>query len=46
MTFRHLVLVAHPWLPCNVKDLLALGKAKSGDLTFGGAGIGGALHSR
>jgi tripartite-type tricarboxylate transporter receptor subunit TctC len=38
-------LVAHPSLPIrNVKDLLALGKAKPGDLTFGGGGIGGALH--
>lgn len=38
-------LVAHPSLPIrNVKDLLALGKAKPGDLTFGGGGIGGILH--
>ena len=46
MTLQHpWFLVAHPSLPVgNVKDLLAVGKAKPGDLTFGGGGIGGALH--
>jgi tripartite-type tricarboxylate transporter receptor subunit TctC len=46
ITLRHpWFLVTHPSLPVrNVKDLLALGKAKPGDLTFGGGGIGGALH--
>lgn len=38
-------LVAHPSLPVrNVKELLVLSKAKPGDLTFGGGGIGGILH--
>lgn len=40
-----LVLVAHPSLPVrNVKDLVALAKAKPGDLTFGAGSTGSIPH--
>jgi len=39
------VLVAHPSLPANnVKELIALAKAKPGKLTYGSAGVGNINH--
>jgi tripartite-type tricarboxylate transporter receptor subunit TctC len=39
------ILVAHPSLPVkSVKDLVALAKAKPGELSFSSSGIYGALH--
>ena len=39
------LLVVHPTIPAmNVKDLIALAKAKPGQLTFGSSGTGGAPH--
>jgi tripartite-type tricarboxylate transporter receptor subunit TctC len=39
------LLVVHPTIPAmNVKDLMALAKAKPGQLTFGSSGTGGAPH--
>jgi tripartite-type tricarboxylate transporter receptor subunit TctC len=38
-------LLAHPSVPANtVAELIALAKSKSGQLTYGTAGIGSALH--
>jgi len=40
-----LVLVVHPALPVkNVKDLIALAKARPGALNFASSGMGGILH--
>ena len=40
-----LVLAVHPSVPTkNVKDLIALAKARPGDLTYGSAGIGASGH--
>ena len=39
------IIVVHPSLPAkNLKDLVALAKAKPGQITFGSAGNGGTLH--
>lgn len=39
------VLVVHPSLPVkNVKDLIALAKARPGELIFGSAGVGSTVH--
>ena len=41
----HFVLLAHPSLPANnVRELLALAKAKPGQLTHSSSGAGGAPH--
>src|SRR5258706_10310818 len=41
----HFVLVAHPSLPArNVKDLIALAKARPGQITYASSGAGGAPH--
>src|SRR4029450_13482136 len=38
-------LLGHPSLPANnVRELIALAKTKSGELTYGTAGIGSAPH--
>jgi len=40
-----LVLVVHPSLPAkNVKELIALAKARPGELNFGSSGVGGLIH--
>ncbi len=40
-----LILVVHPALPVkNVKDLIALAKARPGALNFASSGMGGILH--
>ena len=40
-----LVLAVHPSLPVkNVKDLVALAKARTGQLTYGSAGVGSSGH--
>jgi tripartite-type tricarboxylate transporter receptor subunit TctC len=40
-----LVLTVHPTLPAkNVKDLIALAKARPGQLTYGSAGVGASGH--
>ena len=39
------ILIVHPTLPVrNVKDLIALAKAKPGELTFGSGGNGSTAH--
>ena len=39
------IIVVHPSLPAkNLKDLVALARAKPGQITFGSAGNGGTLH--
>ena len=41
----HFVMVAHPSLPArNVKELIALAKARPGEITFSSSGAGGAPH--
>ncbi len=41
----HFVMVAHPSLPAkNVRQLIALAKARPGDITFASSGAGGAPH--
>ncbi len=41
----HFVMVAHPSLPAkNVKQVIALAKARPGDITFASSGAGGAPH--
>ena len=41
----HFVLVAHPSLPArNVKELIALAKARPGQITYASSGAGGAPH--
>jgi tripartite-type tricarboxylate transporter receptor subunit TctC len=41
----HFVMIAHPSLPAkNVKELIALAKARPGQLTYGSSGAGGAPH--
>lgn len=40
-----LVLVVHPSVPANTaQELVALAKAKPGEITFGSAGLGTAIH--
>lgn len=40
-----LVLVVHPSLPArNVKELIALARARPGELNFGSSGVGGLIH--
>ena len=40
-----LVFVVHPSLPvANVKDLIALAKARPGELNFASSGVGGLIH--
>jgi tripartite-type tricarboxylate transporter receptor subunit TctC len=39
------IIIVHPSLPAkNLKDLVALARAKPGQITFGSAGNGGTLH--
>ena len=39
------VIVVHPSLPVkSVQDLVALAKARPGELNYGSGGIGGASH--
>jgi len=41
----HFVMVAHPSLPArNVKELIALARARPGQITFSSSGAGGAPH--
>jgi tripartite-type tricarboxylate transporter receptor subunit TctC len=41
----HQALLGHPSVPANnVRELIALAKSKPGELTYGTAGIGSALH--
>jgi tripartite-type tricarboxylate transporter receptor subunit TctC len=41
----HFVMVAHPSLPAkNVQQLIALAKARPGDITYSSSGAGGAPH--
>ena len=41
----HFVMVAHPSLPAkNVKELIALARARPGEITFSSSGAGGAPH--
>jgi tripartite-type tricarboxylate transporter receptor subunit TctC len=41
----HFVMVAHPSLPAkNVRQLIALAKARPGEITFSSSGAGGAPH--
>jgi tripartite-type tricarboxylate transporter receptor subunit TctC len=41
----HFVMVAHPSLPArNVKELVALAKARPGQITYASSGAGGAPH--
>ncbi len=45
MTANPYVLVTTPSLPVtSVRDLLALAKAKPGQVTYGSSGVGGVLH--
>ncbi len=45
MSVAPLILIAHPALPANnVKELIALAKAKPGELNFASSGIGAAAH--
>ena len=45
LTRSPMVLVVHPSLPVkSVKDLIALAKARPGELNYGSAGIGGTNH--
>src|SRR6188768_1137111 len=45
MSVAPLILIAHPSLPANnVKELIALAKAKPGELNFASSGIGAAAH--
>ena len=45
MSVAPLILIAHPSLPANnVKELVALAKAKPGELNFASSGIGAAAH--
>jgi len=41
----HFVMVAHPSVPAkNVKELIALARARPGQVTYGSSGAGGAPH--
>jgi tripartite-type tricarboxylate transporter receptor subunit TctC len=45
MSVAPLILIAHPSLPANnVQELIALAKAKPGELNFASSGIGAAAH--
>src|SRR3954464_10140536 len=45
MSVAPLILIAHPSVPANnVKELIALAKAKPGELNFASSGIGAAAH--
>jgi len=45
MSVAPLIMIAHPSLPANnVKELVALAKAKPGELNFASSGIGAAAH--
>jgi tripartite-type tricarboxylate transporter receptor subunit TctC len=45
MSVAPLIMIAHPSLPVNnVKELIALAKAKPGELNFASSGIGAAAH--
>jgi len=45
MSTAPLIMIAHPSLPANnVKELVALAKAKPGELNFASSGIGAAAH--
>ena len=45
MSAAPLIMIAHPSLPANnVKELVALAKAKPGELNFASSGIGAAAH--
>ena len=45
MSVAPLIMIAHPSLPANnVKELIALAKAKPGELNFASSGIGAAAH--
>ena len=45
MSVAPLIMIAHPSLPANnVKELIALAKAKPGQLNFASSGVGAAAH--
>src|SRR3979490_1383908 len=45
MSVAPLIMIAHPSLPANnVKELIALAKAKPGQLNFASSGVGAASH--
>jgi tripartite-type tricarboxylate transporter receptor subunit TctC len=45
MSVAPLIMIAHPSLPANnVQELIALAKAKSGELNFASSGVGAAAH--
>jgi tripartite-type tricarboxylate transporter receptor subunit TctC len=45
MSVAPLILIAHPSLPANnVQELIALAKAKPGELNFASSGVGAAAH--
>jgi tripartite-type tricarboxylate transporter receptor subunit TctC len=45
MSVAPLIMIAHPSLPANnVKELVALAKAKPGELNFASSGVGAAAH--
>ncbi len=45
MSVAPLIMIAHPSLPANnIKDLVALAKAKPGSLNYASSGIGAAAH--
>ena len=45
MSVAPLIMVAHPALPANnVQELIALAKAKPGELNFASSGVGAAAH--
>src|ERR1700712_5222214 len=45
MSVAPMIMIAHPSLPANnVKELIALAKAKPGELNFASSGVGAAAH--
>jgi tripartite-type tricarboxylate transporter receptor subunit TctC len=45
MSVAPLIMIAHPSLPANnMKELIALAKAKPGELNFASSGVGAAAH--
>src|SRR5258707_5386958 len=45
MSVAPLIMIAHPSVPANnVKELIALAKAKPGELNFASSGVGAAAH--
>ncbi|MDI1265047.1 MAG: tripartite tricarboxylate transporter substrate binding protein [bacterium] len=45
MSSAPLIMIAHPSLPANnIKELIALAKAKPGELNFASSGVGAAAH--